>query len=100
MPLGNWKPRDGGHDLSIDDVANSGYLFSAHTEPVDDGTWRWEVWAEDEWNVPMGDSAGITATEAEAKAAAERWMRPERHLKAVPNPYASQEHSPTERTQR
>ncbi len=86
MSLGNWEPKDRGHHLSVDDTDNSGFLYSADTEPADNGTWHWEVWAEDEWNVPMGNAGGTAATEAEAKAAAERWMRPERHLKVVPDP--------------
>lgn len=100
MALGRWEPHDRGHELSIDDTDNSGYLYWARTEPDGAGAWRWEAIAEDEWNVPMGNSAGTTATQSEAQSAAERWMRPERHLKAVSNPEASSEHSSTERTQR
>ena len=89
--MGTWEPRNGGHEMSVDDIANSGYLYWARTEPADTGGWRWEVWAEDEWNMPMGNSSGITGTESEAKAAAELWMRPDRHLRAVPNPDTSRD---------
>ncbi len=100
MALGNWEPHDRGHELSVDEVANSGYLFWARTEPVDNGTWRWEAWAEDEWNVPTGNGGGNCASESEAKAAAERWMRPERHLTVVPNPDSPPKSSAPERNSR
>ncbi|KMV19584.1 hypothetical protein ACT17_05905 [Mycolicibacterium conceptionense] len=72
LQIHGWDPQ--GAELSLDADAEH-ELPWAFVKPRADGDWRWEAGVEDEWRTPLGQAAGKANTQAEAKTAAENWLR-------------------------
>ena len=72
LQIRGWAPQGDGFSLDADGDHELPWAF---VKPRADGDWRWEVGMEDEWHTPLGQASGKANTQAEAKTAAENWLR-------------------------